>query len=233
LRPYVSQSQFRSALSAHGERAAVSNALSLAETVGGYAEMSYLKHLLLVICGCLFLFDTVGQNSVDMVKYTFRDGMKLKPKYRSIDITINRNDSIPIIRVEIDRSSIDDLVQAELKAIEMMKAAKNKTDSLAVRSKVGRLKRSDTTYSISVLQLDVIENMLLSLDEEQVQKSLEATEGTDGTSSYLVFKRGDKYIRYDIWTPNYRTKKRGLEELLRTINQILTTGLIEPKDVWN
>jgi hypothetical protein len=40
VRLYVSQSQFRSALSAHGDRTAVSNALSLAANVVQHAEMT-------------------------------------------------------------------------------------------------------------------------------------------------------------------------------------------------
>lgn len=189
--------------------------------------------ILTTILSLLFVHSIKAQNRIDMVKYTFGDGMKLKPEYRSIVITINRNDSIPTIRVEVDRSSMDDLMQAELTAMEMMKAAKNESDSLAVRIKVRQMYRSDTSFVISVLQLDVIENMLLSLSEEQIQKSLNATEGADGTSSYLMFKSGERYVRYDIWSPDYQTKKRGLEGLFKTINQILTTGLIKPKDVWD
>lgn len=192
------------------------------------------SHLILTtILIPLFFHSIQAQNRIDMVKYTFGDGMTLEPEYRSIVITINRNDSMPTVRVEVDRSSMDDLMEAELKAMEMMKSAKNKTDSLAVRAKVRQLNRSDTTFAISVLQLDKIGSMLLSLDEEKIQKSLDATEGEDGTSGYLMFKRGEKYVRYDIWSPDYQTKKRGLETLFKTINQILVTALIEPKDVWN
>ena len=53
MRLYVSQYQFRSALSVHGERTAVSNALSLAETVVAHLKMN---KLLLPLCYTAALF---------------------------------------------------------------------------------------------------------------------------------------------------------------------------------
>lgn len=174
-----------------------------------------------------------AQNSIDMVKYTFKEGMRLDPEIRSITITINRNESSPTIRVEVDRSSMDDLIRAELTAMELLRSAKTRADTLAVRAKVKQENMSDSTFAISVSQFDRIENLLFSLDEKKVQMSLAATEGTDGTSGYLMFRAGDKHVRYDLWSPDHQTKKRGLESLLKAIDQILLTGLIEPKDVWN
>lgn len=195
--------------------------------------MKPISLILTTVLVMLFFHSSKAQGTIDMVRFSFGDWMKLRPKYRTIDITINRNDSIPTIRVEIDKSSMNDIIQAELKAREILKTSEDNDDVLEVRRKIGQLYRSDTTFAISVSQLDLIENMLLSLDEEQLKKSLDTVDGCDGTTSYLIFKKRGKYVRFDIWSADYQTKKRGLGELLKAINQILTTGLIKPKHVWN
>ncbi|MBI1288906.1 MAG: hypothetical protein GC178_15165 [Flavobacteriales bacterium] len=128
---------------------------------------------------------------------------------------------------------MDDLMTATAELFRAYETALTKEDS--VKAKVAYKQnenRFDTIFSIPESEFGVIENLLLQLDHDHLKVEL-AESGLYGTSGNLQVKIGDDYIYYDIWSPDYETRERGLEGLFRAINQILVTGLINPSDVWN
>ncbi|MFM1875610.1 MAG: outer membrane protein beta-barrel domain [Bacteroidota bacterium] len=83
MRPYVSQSQFRSALSTHGEGAAVSNALSLAATVGNSQmkrDITTSLVVLLVFTGQTFAQSPASSDSKGELK-RIEIGVNISPDY--------------------------------------------------------------------------------------------------------------------------------------------------------
>jgi hypothetical protein len=89
----------------------------------------------------------------------------------------------------------------------------------------------DTSFSLSIIEFQRIVSMLLALDTKSLSKAVELR-GKDGNSSSIAYGNSESMTRFNVWSPDYKTKKRGLETLLNSMNQVLLTAYIKPKDVW-
>lgn len=88
MRPYVSQSQLRSALSVHGERKAVSNALSLAATLANILMTKPILTFLLVIFSLNDGFSQLSKTEYESVVEYFVDCIK-KSNVEKLDSIIS------------------------------------------------------------------------------------------------------------------------------------------------
>ena len=179
-----------------------------------------------------FSYPSFGQVKVDRVVFEFREQSGLlKPKYRNLKIVMTGGGTEATVKVTTDKTSMQEQMKIAQEVSEQLAHAKNLVDTINVVTHPRFSVENDTTYFISIEEFNAIGNLLLSVKTEEVSKSLDFA-GHDGNTSEVEFGSLSNTIKYKVWSVTYHTKERGLETLLKAMNQILVQAQIKPKNVW-
>ena len=194
--------------------------------------MKHLRYILVFASVSVLACPSIGQTSIDRVTFKFREHSGLlKPHYRGVTIVIDGGGLHASVKVQVEKSSTEDHMTIRKRLDELLVNAKSLDDTMKVLNDPSFSNTKDTTFFVPIAEFDVIESLLLAVNSQDVSKSL-GMQGHDGNTSEVEFGNVDNTIKYKVWSVTYGTKKRGLETLLKSMNQILLTAHIKPKDIW-
>ena len=89
--------------------------------------------------------------------------------------------------------------------------------------------KKDTTVFISKDQFKILRSKTKKLKEIDVGKACRI--GTDGTSCAIKIGGFGNSITYKFWSPDYSTSKRGLENFVQLVKDILQLAGFDPKEI--
>ena len=89
----------------------------------------------------------------------------------------------------------------------------------------------DTTYKVNKQQFKALKEIVQSISLEDMKKAMRGG-GTDGTLCELGFGDWQNKIIFQVWTPNYDTKERGLEKYMEACEMMLRMVKFKPRKVF-
>lgn len=89
----------------------------------------------------------------------------------------------------------------------------------------------DTVYTITKKEFDTLKELVYSISVDDIKKAMIGT-GTDGTMCKLGFGDWQNKIIYQVWTPNYNTKERGLDQYMKACEMILKMAKFKPRKIF-
>lgn len=89
----------------------------------------------------------------------------------------------------------------------------------------------DTSFAISMDKFNSLINSVKSISCENIVKEV-GSSGLDGTTCEIKFGDYGSSISYEIWSPDYDTKKRNLTDFLNACTLIVETAGLNPKEIF-
>ena len=86
----------------------------------------------------------------------------------------------------------------------------------------------DTTYRINKQQFKTLKETVQSISLEDMKKAMLGS-GTDGTLCELGFGDRQNKVTFQVWTPDYDIKERGLEKYMEACEMMLKMAKFKPK----
>lgn len=90
------------------------------------------------------------------------------------------------------------------------------------------------SYSIDSIQFDKITKSILKIDRSNIEKESQ-TMGLDGISTSITFYEEDKNTImnvYDIWSPEFDTEKRKLNDYMDAYKELVKLAFIESDSLF-
>lgn len=112
-------------------------------------------------------------------------------------------------------------------------------DSISVHVKSEHMKDQDskwndtklnTTFEMTKSDFDKIVEVVAKINCSDIASGLDST-GRDGTTCEITYGSYSSGISYKVWSPDYDTKKRNLEEYLEACELILVKANLNPKEI--
>ena len=91
--------------------------------------------------------------------------------------------------------------------------------------------RIDTTFNLEKIEFDKIVVAVKKINCGDISNGLNFT-GLDGTTCMISYGGISTGISYEVWTPNYDTKKRNLEDYMEACKLILMKAKLNPKEIF-
>ena len=91
--------------------------------------------------------------------------------------------------------------------------------------------KQDSTFELEKYEFDKIVEVVQKINCTDIAAGLDFT-GLDGTTCKISYGGISTGISYKVWTPDYDTKKRNLEDYMSACKLILVTVKIEPKEIF-
>ncbi len=89
----------------------------------------------------------------------------------------------------------------------------------------------DSTFVLDKTEFDKIVQAVQKINCADIAAGLDFT-GLDGTVCEISYGGISTGISYTVWTPNYDTKKRNLEDYMEACKFILVTVKLDPKEIF-
>lgn len=116
--------------------------------------------------------------------------------------------------------------------IEIFKKKKNaivKVNSKAAdNDKEWDYSRINNKFEIDLKTFEELSNKIVTLQTMNFQDD----NGADGNTCIIEFKNGNQNFKYNVWTPDYNTEKRGLTYFLEQCNELILLGKLDPKEIF-
>ena len=167
-----------------------------------------IKTTMVKVCLLIMLFtgltsETYGQDhGIYQVKFDFYHSLR-----------------IPNHHVSVELQRYGDSIAVHVKS-KPMKDQESKWDNTKV----------DTTFELTKSEFDKIVAVVAKINCSDIVSGLDFT-GHDGTSCEITYGSYAAGISYKVWSPDYDTKKRNLEEYLEACKLILVTANLDPKEI--
>ena len=106
-----------------------------------------------------------------------------------------------------------------------------KSEPMSNQSDKWNKTKIDSTFEINKTEFDKIVKVVQKINCANIADGLDFT-GLDGTTCEISYGGISTGISYTVWTPNYDTKKRNLEDYMEACKFILVTVKLDPKEIF-
>jgi hypothetical protein len=166
-------------------------------------KTTFLKVLLLLMLFTGLTANTYGQeHGVYQVKFEFYHSLR-----------------IPNHHVSVEFQRYGESISVHVKS-EPMKDQDSKWNDTKL----------DTTFELTKSDFDKIVEVVAKINCSDIVSGLDFT-GLDGTTCEITYGSYAAGVSYKVWSPDYDTKKRNLEEYLEACKLILVTANLDPKEI--
>ncbi|WP_162127680.1 hypothetical protein [Flavobacterium phycosphaerae] len=83
-------------------------------------------------------------------------------------------------------------------------------------------------FKVDLKTFEKLTKKLVPLQTIELDKGM----GFDGTNSEIEFGNGNKNFKYNAWTPELNTDKRGLNYFLDCCKELILLGKLDPKEIF-
>jgi hypothetical protein len=83
-------------------------------------------------------------------------------------------------------------------------------------------------FKIDIKTFEKLSKKLVAIKTIELDKG----EGFDGTKSVIEFGNGSQNLKYNVWTPESNTDKRGLNYFLDCCKELILLGKLDPKEIF-
>ena len=89
----------------------------------------------------------------------------------------------------------------------------------------------DTVFELEKSEFDKVVETVQKINCSNIAAGLDYS-GLDGTTCKISHGGISTEIAYTVWTPDYETKKRNLEDFMEACKMILKTVKLDPKEIF-
>ncbi|MEW7290118.1 hypothetical protein [Aquimarina sp. 2304DJ70-9] len=189
-----------------------------------------LKLIIVILGVSLIQQHLLSQEGINKIVFNYTaPGVLVNPKISKLDIIINKTQDDVIMQVYIDKMTMKDY--AEKKAVEIaLENAKTKEDSLIISKRKPSEKYSSHIYELTFNEFDNIVNSIVKIQPTEISR-LFPENAVDGYSCSIEFGGYSSSITYNVWSPSFKTKKRGIQSFLESCKLILSAAGVNSRKI--
>ena len=167
-------------------------------------SMKRVKSIITITVAVLISYSSYGQIHIDEISLEFTHSLRIPNHEVKIDVIHVLDADTVVIRVQSNPM---------------------KNDPNWIHTKI------DTSYLITKEEFKTLKDLAYSISVEDIKKAMTGV-GTDGTLCRLGYGDFQNKIIYQVWTPDYNTKERGLEKYMEACEMMLKMAGFKPRKIF-